>query len=51
MNQTPIKTNSTSPVNFFSKRKLEVYKAIILLAAVMYLYYCAIYSVYWYLMK
>ncbi len=51
MNQIKVRTRIRSSRNFLSKTKLEIFKVIILLAAVMYLYYCAIYSLYWYLIK
>lgn len=51
MNQIHVGTKINSSISFFTKAKLEVFKAIILLIAVLYLYYCAIYSVYWYLIN
>lgn len=41
-----IKTKGSQFINFLIKTKLEILKALILLIAVLYLYYCAIYHVY-----
>ncbi|WP_176720285.1 hypothetical protein [Methanobacterium sp. A39] len=49
MNQMQTKTSSS--VTFLGETKKNILKAAVLFIAVMYVYYCAIYSVYWYLIK
>jgi len=49
VNQTPTKTSSS--VAFLGETKKNMLKAAVLFIAVIYVYYCAIYSIYWYLIK
>ena len=52
MNQIKIETKTSSnSITFLNETKNNVFKAAILLITVMYLYYCVIYSVYWYIIK
>ncbi len=52
MNQIQVETKvSSNSTTYLNETKRKVFKAGILLIAVIYLYYCAIYSVYWYLIK
>ncbi|WP_179288740.1 hypothetical protein [Methanobacterium bryantii] len=46
-----MQTKTSSSVTFLGETKKNILKAAVLFIAVMYVYYCAIYSVYWYLIK
>ncbi|MGB9978134.1 hypothetical protein [Methanobacterium sp.] len=46
-----IQTKTSSSVTFLGETKKNMLKAAIVFIAVMYVHYCVIYSVYWYLIK